>query len=809
MPVWAQPARDPPAQLADEPARVLERFEPHYPPARLEGAHGPEDRLPELDVELDVTVDDKGLITGVKVLVSGGDDFDREAIAAVKRWKFAPAVKGGVAVATRFHVPLHFEPPPHPEPDAHEVRVEGPPRVPSAGAADHRIEVGELDIVPRRSAADLLKLTPSVFLLREGGVGHAERIYLRGFDAREGQDVELSVDGVPVNESGNYHGNGYADLNFVIPELVTGLRVLMGPFDPRQGNYAVAGSADYQMGLEERGIAAKLTYGSWNTVRLLTLWGPEGESRRTYAGAEIFHTEGFGQNRDAWRARAMGQYEGRLGDATSFRLATAAYATEYHSAGLLRAADVASGAKDFYDTYDPSQGGSAMRFHASADVTARSGDAIYGLQTFGIFKSMRLRENFTGFLLDPQLPRQRPHGQRGDLADLSMTNGTFGLRGFGRYAFTIKELRQEAEVGVFTRGDLASALQQRIKAASDTPYRTDADFDSKLGDIGVYADASARFLPWLVIRGGVRADLFAYDVQDNCAVKDVSRPSEDDPPGDASCLSEERFGEHREPNQRSTTATLRPMPRVSVILGPFEGFSFSLAYGQGVRSIDPSYVSQDVETPFAAVDAADAGVAYARSFEVATVTASSSFFVTHVDRDQIFNETEGRATLSEGTTRVGWAGAARITGDWFDESASLTLVRSRFDDTGLLVPYVPDVVFRNDGALFSDLFQLGGSPVRGRLGIGTSVIGRRALPFGERSDLIFTLDAAVSAAWRWVELEVSGTNLANLEYKEAELNYASDFDPRTPATLVAARHFAAGAPIGVFVSLTGKLGGAT
>jgi hypothetical protein len=271
-------------------------------------------------------------------------------------------------------------------------------------------------------------------------------------------------------------------------------------------------------------------------------------------------------------------------------------------------------------------------------------------------------------------------------------------------------------------------------------------------------------------------------------------------------LSQERFGEHREPSQGSTTASAKPMPRVSVILGPWAGFGFSLAYGQGVRAVDPSYVSSDVATPFASIDAGDVGVSFAKSWDAVAVTASSSFFVTHVDRDLIFSETEGRATLADGTTRVGWSGAARVTGDWFDDSLSISLVKSRFDDTGLLVPYVPDVVFRNDGALFYDLFDLAGSPFRGKVGIGTTVVGRRALPFGERSDVIFTLDAAISAAWRFLELEVAGTNLANLEYAESEFNYTSDFDADDPATLVPARHFSAGAPIGIFVSLSGTLG---
>lgn len=688
-----------------------------------------------------------------------------------------------------------------------EVFVSNAKPAPSRGAADHRITVGELAGVPRKSAAELLRLAPSIFLLKDGGgEGHADRIYLRGFDAREGQDLELTIDGVPINQSGSYHGAGFADLNFLIPELVWSIRVLEGPYDPRQGNFAVAGSADYEAGLERRGLGARVTYGSFDTVRVLGLWGPEGESPRTFVGAEVYRTSGFGQNREAWRARAHGQYETKLGERTQLRVHALGYATEYLSAGVLREDDVAAGRVGFYDTNDPRQGGGAMRFQGGLDLRSRGQDSQYGLSSFLIFDSTRIRENFTGFVLDEQLGRQTPHGQRGDLLDLATTSGTFGLRGFGRKSFEVLGLDQEVELGLYGRGDLADNVQQRIGAASGDPYLTEASLAAKLANVALYGDLALRLQPWWVIRGGARVDLFAFDVDDHCAVKDVSRPNAANPPGDASCLSQQRFGDHREPNQRSSTAALLPLPRISSTWGPFSGITLSLAYGRGARSVDPSYITDRVETPFARADSWDLGAAYAKTFESFRLTVASSFFVTKVDRDQIFNQTEGRNTLADGTTRAGWSATARGTGSFLDVSANASLVRSRFDDPGLLVPYVPDVVLRTDAATFGDLFDLVGSPVRGRVSLGASFVGPRALPYGQRSDAIFLLDAAVSAGWRFLDLEIAGTNLVNLDVKQAEFNYVSDFSPGNPANLVAARHFAAGAPLGVFGTLSGTLG---
>ena len=140
-----------------------------------------------------------------------------------------------------------------------EVEIRGRMVPPSRGASDFNLRIGELSRVPRQNATEMLKLAPGILLTNEGGEGHAEQVFLRGFDAREGQDIEFTVGGVPINESGNLHGNGYADTHFILPELVESLRVIEGPFDPRQGNYAVAGSANYELGLEKRGLTAKYT----------------------------------------------------------------------------------------------------------------------------------------------------------------------------------------------------------------------------------------------------------------------------------------------------------------------------------------------------------------------------------------------------------------------------------------------------------------------------------------------------------------------------------------------------------------------
>jgi TonB family protein len=810
-----------------------------YPPSALA------ERKHE-DVVLLVTVDADGHVSKVDVIESGGADLDEAAVVAARQWTFVPAQRNGKPVASRIKVPFHFAPPapapeivspapkepevppqpavpqepaapsvapaPAPAPPPEEVNVRGRAVAPSVGASDFNIRVGALAAVPRKNASELLKLAPGIFLSNEGGEGHAEQVFLRGFDAREGQDIEFTVGGVPINESGNLHGNGYADTHFIIPELVESLRVVEGPFDPRQGNYAVAGSADYELGLERRGLTAKYLGGSFGTQRLLLTWGPKGESAHTFAAAEVYSTDGYGQNRDALRGTAMGQYEGTIGDRGSYRLTAQAYSTHYHSAGVIREDDYQAGRIGFYDMYDPKQGGDASRYSVAGDIQTRVDQTTLEQQVFVIRRDMRLREDFTGFLLDVQEPLQPLHQQRGDLLDLLVGETTFGARGFARLQAKALGQSQQLEFGYFARGDKVSGLQQRIDNQTNQPYLTEADLDSSLGDIGVYAAADLRPVSWATVRGGVRSEVFTYTANNLCAVEDVAHPST--PTGGASCLTEADFGAHVEPNHVSSTAAATLLPRATLILGPFGGFSLSANYGQGAQSIDPIYITQDVKTPFATVTAYDGGVSYARSFEHFALSARSIGFITHLDKDLVFNEVAGRNILGAGTTRTGWIVAMRATGAFFDESVNATFVKSTYDDTHLLVPYVPDIVVRSDTSVFATLpLRIAGHPLEGVATAGISYIGPRALPYGERSDDIFTIDTSATVTWRSYSLGLVVTNLLNAQYRLGEYNYASNFQPFLPQTqpseptLAPMRQFTAGAPRGFFGTFSITFGG--
>jgi TonB family protein len=839
------------AQLV--PPQPIHRVQAAYPEGNAAGGV-------EGDVVLALTISATGVVEHADVVESKGAALDAAAIAAAMQWVFKPAMRGVNPIASHMHIRFHFDapapaptpvipatPPPAAGPSPASTSIQGAPPPPAAsttatpsqgdeptevyvaghlqarshGASDYQIPIGQLAAVPRTNASDALKLAPGFLLTNEGGSGHAEQVFLRGFDAHEGQDLEFTVDGVPINDSGNYHGNGYADTHFIIPELIHSVRVLEGPYAPQQGNFAVAGSADYELGLDRRGLTTQYEIGSFNTQRLLLLWGPKDAPSGTFAGAEYYTTDGFGSNRQAKRGTATGQYEIPLGQKSTLRINATAYFTEYNSAGIVREDDVANGFVGFYGTEDPNQSGNdAGRASVSATYERKFTDIDVSQQAFFVYRTMRLRENDTGFLQDPQESTQELHDQRGDLIDLEFSEETVGARGLARWHGDVLGLRQEFEGGYYARVDQTTSQQYRIAAGSNAPYYTDADYTSTLGDIGVYVDGNVRLLPWLGLRGGVRADMFLFDVLNNCAATSVgSSPNSAVPDVDITCQSQGENGVYREPFQRATTASGAVMPRGTLVVGPFQHFDFTLSAGNGVRTVDPSYVGQANQTPFVNVESQDLGVSYAHGItETTSLSAKSVFFHTHVDQDLVFDPTAGRSTLSSGSERTGWSGSVRALGSFFDVAANATLVKAVFDDSGdcapncgLLVPYVPDVVLRGDAAFFHDLpWRLAHLPIRGVVAYGVSYVGPRALPYGETSDVIFVSDASIAAGWSIFNLRLSGQNLFNAEYKLGEYNYASYFPHAggyTEPTLAPERSFTAGAPRQVMLMLSATLGG--
>ena len=126
---------------------------------------------------------------------------------------------------------------------APEIVVVAKPAVSAASAGS--ISAMDFELRPRLSSQDLLKLVPDLFIAQHAGGGKAEQIFLRGFDCDHGTDINIAVDGLPVNMVSHGHGQGYADLHFVMPEIVSGMEVYKGPYFAQFGDFATAGTVKF------------------------------------------------------------------------------------------------------------------------------------------------------------------------------------------------------------------------------------------------------------------------------------------------------------------------------------------------------------------------------------------------------------------------------------------------------------------------------------------------------------------------------------------------------------------------------------
>src|SRR5262249_32317056 len=152
---------------------------------------------------------------------------------------------------------------------------------------------------------------------------------------------------------------GYADVNFLLPEVVKSVRVLEGPYDPRQGDAAIVGSAWFDLGVPERGYAVKTSYGSFNQARVFGLAAPRGMSDETFAAFALRETQGFGQDRAAKSASVNAQLGLDVGMSDHLRLLATAYTSTAALPGVVRLSDVTAGriaydgAYPYFNTHYP------------------------------------------------------------------------------------------------------------------------------------------------------------------------------------------------------------------------------------------------------------------------------------------------------------------------------------------------------------------------------------------------------------------------------------------------------------------------
>ena len=271
-------------------------------------------------------------------------------------------------------------------------------RGPADGAVDRTLDRTDVEAFPARSADELLRALPGLHQSAHGGQGKAYQVFLRGFDAEHGTALAVDLEGIPLNEVNNVHGHGYLDLHVLPDVLVDSVTLHAGVPRGQDGDFAVAGSASYRLGLSREGLGIRAGGGTDRSGQASMAWRPRDGAPGTFVVAQGTTGEGVGERR-AWR-----QLKAGVGAEQSLAFGTVrawalAYDGRFESPGALREDDLDE--RGFYGAYELAGGGESRRALAQIAFDGQAVRGTHRAMLWGGWRELVLRQNFTGYLFDP------------------------------------------------------------------------------------------------------------------------------------------------------------------------------------------------------------------------------------------------------------------------------------------------------------------------------------------------------------------------------------------------------------------------
>ena len=513
-------------------------------------------------------------------------------------------------------------------------------------ASEITIPGDELNARPFTRPGEALEAVPGLIVTQHSGEGKANQYFLRGSNLDHGTDLAITVDGVPVNMRTHAHGQGYADLNWLIPETIAAVDVRKGPYFADEGDFASVGSV--HIGLIDRTRAlAQVSAGGFGYRRLLGMDSAKVADGSLLVAGEIGTYDGPWVHPDNVR-KLNGLVRYSQGTATDGVSVTGmAYANEWNSTDQIPQRAISGGLLDRFGSEDPSDGGKTNRFALSARIAQSDDLGSWKANAYIAKSQLDLFNNFTYYLSDPVLGDQfHQHDDRlmsganisrtlnGSLAGLPMQT-IFGLQ--SRY-----DAIDLALTSTFRRGFLANIR-------SDTAGE---------GSVGAYAENTVRWTDWLRTTVGWRGDYYAADVTS-------------------------RFNAN---NSGRTDAALGS-PKFRMVLGPFSQTEFFLGAGYGMHSNDArgATTTEDPRVPatwltpsplLVRTRGAEVGV---RSRIVPGLDTSLSVFILDQDSEILFSGDAGDTSATRASRRYGfeWTNHYRPK-SWIDIDADLAMTHARF-----------------------------------------------------------------------------------------------------------------------------------
>ena len=370
----------------------------------------------------------------------------------------------------------------------------------------------DINLRPINNSQEILRMVPGLFIGQHAGGGKAEQIFLRGFDLDHGTDIKISVDGMPVNMVSHAHGQGYADLHFVIPELVQGVDFKKGPYRSDKGNQTTAGWIDFRTRTSLDKNFVKFEAGQFDTYRFvgginLLNSALKDKGQSAYIATEYnFSNSYFDNPQNFNRFNAVGKYNGKISKSTNLTFTSSAFWSKWNHSGQIPDRAVESGQIGWFGSIDPSEGGETSRANLNAQfVTLTAGKNVIKNQVYYSNYNFELFSNFTFFLEDPI---------NGDQIKQKEGRNLFGYNGSFSNAKNINGKELTSTFGINYRHDITHETELSHTVNRETTLERMKYGNINEANLGFYVDELLQVSNHFTIDAGLRLDYFNNQYED-------------------------------------------------------------------------------------------------------------------------------------------------------------------------------------------------------------------------------------------------------------------------------------------------------
>jgi hypothetical protein len=596
---------------------------------------------------------------------------------------------------------------------------------------------------PIYRTGEMLEMMPGLIVTQHSGEGKANQYFLRGFNLDHGTDLAITIDGMPVNMRTHGHGQGYADTNFMIPEIMRGLAYRKGPYFAADGDFASAGSIYLDIADKLEKNFAQVELGSFGHRRAVTgVSAPMGLAGTVLVAGEAVQFDGpWDRPDDLRRFNGVMRYSNGGYD-NGFAITAMAYSGHWYSTDQIPLRAVESGAIDRFGTIDPTDGGISHRYSLSGRWHETTATTATRVNAYLVKSDLSLFNNFTYFLNDPV------NGDQFQQKDDRLIAGGAATRTF--FGNGLGGIRTETTVGVQTRYDdievglLNTRQRQYLSTVREDKVRE--------GSVGVFGESTLHWTNWLRTTAGLRGDAYWADVSSTLAANSGS---------DFDTILSPKLG-----------IVFGPWSKTEIYLNAGTGFHSNDARGT-VTTIDPVTSTPTVPTPFLVRSkGAEAGLRFQPARDI---IATAAVFLLDFDSEIVFVGDAGTTEASRPSRRVGGELTlhARLL-SWLtlDLDAAYTEARFRTDDPSAPGRYIPGAIegVVSAGLSFDNLWGgwFGGAKVR--------YFGPRPLieDNSVRSGSSYPVSARLGYKFDdGLIVRVDGFNLLNEEASQIDYFYAS------------------------------------